>query len=114
PQRMTHYAFGYTNNFPIANHTADAVKDLTQHGVTDIEWAFMPPATFDNQGNLQKVDFNVYNKLLKDFAHSPIKLNIFWQPAYKIMKTADGTDLKVLSPEWNNALAQLFEAWIKN
>ena len=114
PQRMTNYAFGYINNFPIANNTASAVKDLTDHGVTDIEWAFMPPATFDSQGNLLKVDFNRYDKLLKDFAQSPIRLNVFWQPAYKSMKTTDGTDLKVLSPEWKNAIVQLLKAWIKN
>lgn len=114
PQRMDNYAFGYINNFPIANNTAAAVQDLVNHGVTDIEWAFMPPATFDKDGNLQTVNFSSYNKLLKDFAPSPIRLNVFWQPAYKSMKTTDGNDLKVLSPEWKNAIIQLLKAWIKN
>jgi hypothetical protein len=114
PQRMTNYAFGYINDFPISNTTARAIKDLDAHGVTDIEWAFMPPATFDKNGNLLKVDFNSYDKLLKDFAPSNIRLNTFWQPAYKSMKMDDGTDLKVLSPEWKNAIVQLMKAWIKN
>ena len=114
PQRMDNYAFGYINKFPIAGNTANSVKDLVDHGVTDIEWAFMPPATFDKEGNLQKVDFSTYNKLLKDFAPSPIRLNVFWQPAYKSMKTNDETDLKVLSPQWKNAIVQLLKAWIKN
>jgi len=114
PQRMDNYAFGYINNFPIANNTAKAVQDLVNHGVTDIEWAFMPPATFDTDGNLQTVDFSSYNKLLKDFAPTAIRLNVFWQPAYKSMKTTDGTDLKVLSPQWKTAIVQLLKAWIKN
>lgn len=114
PQRMTNYAFGYINDFPISNNTAKAIKDLEDHGVTDIEWAFMPPATFDKNGNLLKVDFNSYDKLLKDFAPSKIRLNTFWQPAYNSMKMDDGTDLKVLSPEWKNAIVQLLKAWVKN
>jgi len=114
PPRMTNYAFGYINDFPISTNTAKAIKDLENHGVTDIEWAFMPPATFDKNGNLLNVDFDRYDKLLKDFAPSKIRLNTFWQPAYKSMKTTDGTDLKVLSPEWKNAIIQLLKAWIKN
>jgi hypothetical protein len=30
------------------------------------------------------------------------------------MKTIDGASLKVLSPEWKNAIVQLLKAWIKN
>jgi len=114
PQKMAHYAFGYTSSKIIANHTADAVKDLVAHGVTDIEWAFMPPATFDAEGNLLKADFSRYNNLLKYFGPSPIRLNTFWQSSYASMKTADGKTLEVLSPAWNNAIVQLFQAWIKD
>lgn len=112
--RMTHYEFGYNSAFPIANYTADAVKDLVSHGVTDIEWAYMPPAVFDTQGNLQTVNFASYNKMLEKFSSSSIRLNIFWQPSYLKFKTTDGSYLKVLSPEWKNALVQIINAWIKD
>jgi hypothetical protein len=112
--RMTNYAFGYPTSFPIDNHTADAARDLTAHGVTDIEWPFLPPATFDKQGNLLKIDFSDYNRRLKAFVPTSIKFNTFWQSSYGKFMTEDGTPLKVLSPEWKNALVQAMKAWIKD
>lgn len=114
PARMTNYAFGYPTHFPIDNYTAEAVRDLTAHGVTDIEWPFLPPATFDKQGNLLKINFSDYNRRLKAFAPTSIKLNTFWQSSYDKFMTEDGTPLKVLSPEWKNALVQAMKAWIKD
>jgi len=113
-RRMTNFAFGYTSKFPVAGDTALAAQDLEAHGVTDIEWPFLPPAVFDANGNLQSINFAHYNNLLKGFAPTAIKLNTFWQSSYGKFLTADGTPLKVLSPEWKNALVQAMQAWIKD
>lgn len=112
PQRMKHYQFLYTSSPIVNNHTAEAAKDLEDYGVTDIEWPFMPPAVFDARGNLQRVDFTFYDRMLKDFGPTKIRLNVFWQSSYKKFQTADGTTLELLSPEWKNAFTQIFQAWL--
>lgn len=112
PQRMGHYQFLYTSSPIVNNHTAEAAKDLEAYGVTDIEWPFMPPAVFDAKGNLQKVDFTFYDRMLKDFGPTKIRLNVFWQSSYKKFQTAEGTTLELLSPEWKNAFTQVFQAWL--
>jgi len=112
PQRMGHYQFLYTSSPIVNNHTAEAAKDLEAYGVTDIEWPFMPPAVFDAKGNLQKVDFTFYDRMLKDFGPTKIRFNVFWQSSYKKFQTADGTTLELLSPEWKNAFTQIFQAWL--
>ncbi len=112
PQRMGHYQFLYSSSPIVNNHTAEAAKDLEAYGVTDIEWPFMPPAVFDTKGNLQKVDFTFYDRMLKEFGPTKIRLNVFWQSSYKKFQTADGTTLELLSPEWKNAFTQVFQAWL--
>jgi hypothetical protein len=113
PRRMAHYEFGYTTERPISTSGKEAVRDLVAHGVTDIEWAYMPKAVFDAEGNLQSMDFSQYDKMLQSFAASPIRLNVFWQPSYAKFTTQNGATLEVLSPAWKNAFAQSFAAWLK-
>jgi hypothetical protein len=113
PRRMAHYEFGYTTERPISTFGDAAVRDLVAHGVTDIEWAYMPKAVFDEQGNLISIDFSLYDELLKSFGPSPIRLNVFWQPAYAKFTTDTGQTLEILSPAWKNAFAQSFAAWLK-
>lgn len=112
-RRMQHYAFAYLSSRVIANETAEAVRDLVEHGVTDIEWAHMPESLFDEQGNLLKANFGRYQQLLKFFGPTSIRLNVFWQPSYRQgFKTKDGS-LEFLSPAWRNAFEQMFNAWLK-
>jgi hypothetical protein len=113
PRRMAHYEFGYTTERPISTFGEAAVRDLVEHGVTDIEWAYMPKAVFDDEGNLLSMDFSQYDKMLESFGPSPIRLNVFWQPSYAKFMTQNGGTLEILSPAWKNALAQSFAAWLK-
>lgn len=112
PRHTQHYQFLYTTSPIVNNHTADSVRDLESRGVTDVEWAFMPPTVFDNDGNIKKINFGFYDRMLKAFGPSFIRLNVFWQPAYKSFTTEDGTKLEVLSPAWKNAFTQVFQAWL--
>ncbi|MFZ1324749.1 MAG: hypothetical protein WAT67_01780 [Candidatus Contendobacter sp.] len=110
---MAHYEFGYIAGSPISNSTAEAVQDLVDHGVTDIEWAFMPKSVFDELGNLLRANYTLYDRLAKAFASSSIRLNVFWQPHYAVFKTEKGDALPILSEPWKNAFKQSFNAWLQ-
>lgn len=113
PRHMAHYQFLYPSGSVVSNLTEEAVQDLEAHGVTDIEWPFMPPSVFDDKGNLISADFTNYDRWLEAFGPSSIRLNTFWQPAYtRSFKKADGTLLPLLSPEWKNAFKQIFQKWL--
>lgn len=113
PRHMAHFQFLYPTGSVVSNHTKESVRDLETHGVTDIEWPFMPPAVFDDKGNLISADFTNYDRLLESFGPSSIRLNTFWQTAYtRSFKKTDGTLLPLLSPEWKNAFKQIFQKWL--
>lgn len=112
PARMAHYAFLYPTHPVVGNHGREAVADLVAHGVTDVEWPFLPPAEFGPNGELLKVDWSAYDRWLESFGPSPIRLNTFWAPSYDRLGGPDGTPFEVLSEPWGNALVNLLKAWL--
>ncbi len=109
---LAHYQFLYTNMNVVNDFPEKAKNDLESHGVTDIEWPFMPPAKFSSQGALVEVDWSTHDRWLAGFKNSDIRLNIFWQGSYKNMKTLDGKTLVFLSPEWRKAFKAILTAYL--
>lgn len=110
--KLAHYQFLYASLNVVNDLPAEACRDLESHGVTDIEWAFMPTATFSSDGKLLNTNWGVHNRWLEGFAKSSIRLNIFWQGSYKKMPVSDGGFLKLGSKEWKKGLLELLTAYL--
>lgn len=110
--QLAHYQFLYINMNVANDLPAETSQDLEAHGVTDIEWAFMPRATFSTEGKLLDADLSAHDRWLLGFANSPIRLNIFWEGSYKKMATADGGLLEFGSKEWKNGVIELLSAYL--
>ncbi len=110
--QLAHYQFLYSDLNVINDLPAEAARDLEAHGVTDIEWAFMPPSTFSSDGKLLESDWSTHNRWLAGFRDSKIRLNIFWQGAYKKMKMAEGGTLGYGSKAWKRGLLELLTAYL--
>lgn len=107
--QLAHYQFQYTNMNVMHSATELARDNLEAYGVTDIEWAFKPSATFSPEGKLEKVSWGAHERWLKGFKDSDIRLNLFW---LKDLKRTDGENLEMLSPQWTRAWQELVSAYL--
>lgn len=110
--QLAHYQFLYTNMNVVHDLPEKACRDLEAHGVTDIEWPFMPTAKFLEDGGLQTVSWGNHDRWLAGFRDSAIRLNIFWEGSYKRMQTVNGGELEPGSKEWSRALQELLSAYL--
>lgn len=110
--QLAHYQFLYSNLNVVNTVPEEASRDLEAHGVTDIEWAFMPKATFSPGGKLLDADLSSHDRWLLGFAKSAIRLNIFWEGSYKKMAMADGGFLEFGGKEWKKGLIELLAAYL--
>lgn len=106
---LAQYQFLYINQ-NVANRVPQKTcADLEAHGVTDIEWAFKPTATFSPEGELLKVGFGAHTRWLEGFKDSNIRLNLFWM---KNLPKEGGGELALYSPEWKRAWGELHKAFL--
>lgn len=108
---LAHYQFLYTHQNVTNRIPQKAAADLEAHGVTDIEWAFKPTATFSPEGEILKVGFGSHTKWLEGFKDSNIRFNFFWM---KDLPTEGGEKLALYTPEWNRAWGELYKAYLNH
>jgi hypothetical protein len=108
---FAHYQFLYVNQ-NVANRVPEKTSaDLVAHGVTDIEWAFKPTATFSPEGELLRVGFGAHTRWLQGFKDSNIRFNLFWM---KNLPTEAGGELAKYGPEWQRAWGELHKAYLNH
>ncbi len=110
---LAHYQFLYTNKNVVNDLPEVVAKDLEAHGVTDIEWPFMPRTVFSETGEVMQVDWGRHTDWLKGFKDSPIRLNLFWEGSYGNLQTDSGGTLETDSAEATRAIASLMKAYLQ-
>jgi hypothetical protein len=111
-EKVEQMAFIYpTDN--VAGHSPTlTAKDLRDHGVTMMEFPFLPKTTFNSDGDIEKIDFGKHEIWMKTYGPY-IKMAIFWNPVtLGELKCADGTILEPYSPAWFNAYGNLLKAFL--
>ena len=121
--RFEHVQFMYPDKEPALSHPAEVARDLAVHGVSGIEFPYLPKVSFAPTGELVSADFahslqaewmTVYGSRL------PI-LMMFWEGRYKRFPVAgaeetflDYTDEEGnLTPEFRRAYVELLAAWLE-
>jgi len=85
-------------------------QDLGAHGVTMMEFPFMPKARFSANGELLEADFSMHEAWLQHYGPHVRRMMIFW---WSDLAAEDGTEWKVLTPPWCRAFVNLLRAWFK-
>lgn len=106
---LAHYQFLYMIQ-NVANRIPEQTKDdLEAHGVTDIEWAFIPTVRFTPEGELAKISYGAHERWLRGFKDSKIRLNLFWM---KKLLTENDEELELYSSQWMRAWGEVHKAYL--
>lgn len=104
-----HVAFLYPELTVCAHSPEAASADLGAHHVTMIEFPYMPPATFTDEGELIAADFARHDRWLDTYAPNVARMMIFW---HGDIERPDGTVWAMHSPEWRRAYVSLLRGWL--
>lgn len=110
--RVAHYQFLYSDRNVADEEMAAMARDLEAHGVSDIEWPYMPTTRFDAEGNVLEVDWSRHDRWLSGMAASNLRLNLFWAGGYKALDIG-GKPTSAHTEVGRRALAQLLEAYLQ-
>ncbi len=108
-----HTAFMYpTSN--IAAHSPDlTAADLGAHGVSLMEFPYLPPCQFSEEGALLSVDLSTQEAWVKSYCPHVRQMLLFWAPAYDKFPCGEDVFLEPHSEAWNRALIELMGALLK-
>jgi hypothetical protein len=120
--RFEHIQFMYPDKQPALSHPEATARDLASHGVSGIEFPYIPKVAFSAEGQLVSADFE--NSLQAEWMsiygrHLPY-LMIFWEGRYRKFPVAGLEDTYLeyldedgdLTPEFRTAYSELLRAWL--
>ncbi len=102
-------AFLYPELNVCARSPQAAAEDLGAHHVTMIEFPSMPPASWNDEGELLEADFARHDRWMETYAPHVRRMMIFW---HGDIEREDGTVWAMHSPEWRRAYISLLRAWL--
>ncbi|MCK5801374.1 MAG: hypothetical protein KAI66_01015 [Lentisphaeria bacterium] len=120
---LEHMQFIYPEMPPAGAHPEETARDLAAHGVTGIEFPYIPKVTFRRDGSIATADFagSVQAQWLEAYGKHIPHLMIFWEGRYKHFPVEgeeesylpfisdDGT----IAVEWKRAYAELLKGWLE-
>ncbi len=121
--RLEHMQFLYTDMEPALSHPAAVAADLAAHGVSAIEFPYIPKVTFSAEGALVTNDIatSPQAEWLRIYGAHIERLAIFWEGRYTRFPL-DGQaeaylpytdDQGRLTPAFSRAYGELLQAWLR-
>ena len=121
--RLEHMQFLYPDMEPALSHTAAVAADLAAHGVSAIEFPYIPEVTFSPDGALVRNDIatSPQAEWLRLYGAHIDRLAIFWEGRYTRFPI-DGQaetflpytdDQGRLTPAFSRAYGELLQAWLR-
>ncbi|MBT3377076.1 MAG: hypothetical protein HN742_33540 [Lentisphaerae bacterium] len=120
--RFEHIQFMYPDQLPAATHPEDVARDLAAHGVSGIEFPYIPNVTFTPEGGIAKngIVSSQQAVWLEAYGKHLDRLAIFWEGKYKRLPIEGQPDAFLpytnddgtLTPQFRRAYAELLAAWL--
>jgi hypothetical protein len=99
----------------VSSHSPElTARDLAEHGVTGIEFPYIPKVTFTPNGEIATVDFSRHDNWMKSYGHHINKLMLFWEGTYDSFDCTDGSKLQPFSDNWKRAYRNLLRSWLNH
>ncbi|MGD9498858.1 MAG: hypothetical protein AB7Y46_21365, partial [Armatimonadota bacterium] len=106
-----HVSFLYPELTVCARSPAAAAEDLGAHHVTMIEFPSMPPARWNDEGELIEADFARHDGWMDTYAPHVRRMMIFW---HGDIERDEGTVWDMHSPQWRRAYLSLLRGWLEH
>jgi len=102
-------AFLYPELTVCAHSPEAAAEDLGAHHVTMIEFPSMPPASWNDDGELLEANFARHDRWMDTYAPYVDRMMIFW---HGDIEREDGTVWAMHTPQWRRAYISLLRGWL--
>lgn len=120
---LEHMQFIYPDLPPAGAHPEETARDLAAHGVTGIEFPYIPKVTFRRDGSIATADFagSVQARWLEAYGKHIRRLMIFWEGRYKRFPVEEENEAYLsflsedgtITAEWKRAYEALLRGWLE-